>query len=144
MQRYVHDPFHLIYEGRPPPIADAERILPRKTKLVMEQLISGWSNRLNAFWNRIDRAIPNLCPAYGQGSHHTPHIFNSLASSTPLCPRCLCTALDLAEPRIEFCTLFMLLQQQQPTSVSNKTLFSAAELFSDHRRNFRKIIFLPL
>ena len=62
---------NVVLGGRPPPIADTEENLPRKTRVVLAQLRSGWSNRLNAYWSRIDRAVPNECPACGQGPHDT-------------------------------------------------------------------------
>ncbi|KAI8126624.1 hypothetical protein CVS40_3402 [Lucilia cuprina] len=73
---------NFVLGGRPPPIADTEENLPRKTKVVLAQLRSGWSNRLNAYWSRIDRAVPNECPACGLGPHDTYHIFNCSAYPT--------------------------------------------------------------
>ena len=84
--------------GRPPPIADNEKNLPRKTRVVLAQLRSGWSNRLNAYFSRIDHAVPNLCPACGEGPHDTHHIFNCPANPTSLCPTDLWTQLvDVAQ-----------------------------------------------
>ncbi|KAI8120369.1 hypothetical protein CVS40_8400 [Lucilia cuprina] len=73
------------------------------TRVVLAQLRSGWSNWLNAFRSRIDRAVPNECPACGQGAHNTHHIFNCSVNSTSLCPMDLWThpveGLDInAEP----------------------------------------------
>ncbi|KAM7349824.1 uncharacterized protein ACRADG_008603 isoform 1-T6 [Cochliomyia hominivorax] len=82
---------NVVLGGRPPSIADNEQNLPRSTRVVLAQLRSGWSNRLNAFWSRIDSAIPNLRPACGQGPHNTRHLFNCQSNPTLLCPEDLWT-----------------------------------------------------
>ncbi len=60
-----------ILGGRQPPIAEEEENLPRKTRVDLAQLRSGWSNRLNSYWSRIDRAVPNSCPTCDQNPYDT-------------------------------------------------------------------------
>ncbi|KAI8122732.1 hypothetical protein CVS40_6498 [Lucilia cuprina] len=67
---------NVVPEGRTPPIAEIEKNLPRKTRVALAQLRSGWRNRLDAYGSHIDRAVPNICPACGQGPCDTHDTFN--------------------------------------------------------------------
>lgn len=82
---------NVILGGRPPPIAEEERSLPRKTRVVLAQLRSGYCSRLNSYWSRINSTIPNTCPACGVSPHDVPHLFNCLANPTHLNPASLWT-----------------------------------------------------
>lgn len=63
----------VVLGGRPPLIADGGSNMPRKTKVVLAQLRSRCSSRLDAYLSRIDRAIPNSCPACCEGPHDNLH-----------------------------------------------------------------------
>ncbi|XP_037819861.1 uncharacterized protein LOC119609216 [Lucilia sericata] len=87
----------IILGGRPPPVANEERNLPRRTRVVLAQLRSGWCTRLNSYWSRINDTIQDLCPACGIGPHNVQHLFNCRANPTQLEPESLWTQpLDAA------------------------------------------------
>ena len=73
-----------LLNGRPPPIATAEQTLPRKTRTILAQLLTGHSRILGQYMNRID---PTACNHYhdcGQSPHDTHHLFNCHSKPTTL------------------------------------------------------------
>lgn len=82
---------NVVLGGRPPPIAEEERTLPRRTRVVLAQLRSGWCTRLNSYWSRIEPTIPDTCPACQRGPHDVHHLFNCGANATHLGPESIWT-----------------------------------------------------
>ena len=71
-----------------PEIDKSEKTLPRKTRVTLAQLRSGYSSSLNSFLNRINPnkyPDPN-CPECSQHPHTTHHLFNCQEKPTDLTP----------------------------------------------------------
>ncbi|XP_046811171.1 uncharacterized protein LOC124420855 [Lucilia cuprina] len=77
---------NVVLGGGLPSITDTEGNLRRKARVVLPQLRTEWSKRLNVYWSRIGRAVPNECHACGQGPRDIHHIFNCPANPTSLRP----------------------------------------------------------
>lgn len=62
-----------------------ETDLPRHTrKVTLFQLRSGWCRLLNSYMSRLDPAIDNVCPKFGNGIHDPAHLFQCPANLTEL------------------------------------------------------------
>lgn len=59
----------------PPKICKTEETLPRKTRVRLAQLRSGYSPMLNSYMNKIDPTTPNSCPDCNNSPHDTVHLF---------------------------------------------------------------------
>ena len=71
-----------------PKIDKSERTLPRKTRVTLAQLRSGYSSKLNSFLNRINPTKypdPN-CPECNHSPHTTDHLFTCQENPTDLTP----------------------------------------------------------
>ena len=75
----------------PPPINDAEKELPRRTRCLLSQLRSGYSSMLNSYLSVVDINIEDKCPNCHQISHTTEHLFNCPSAPTELTPKSLWT-----------------------------------------------------
>ena len=71
-----------LLNGRQPPIATAEQILPRKTRTILAQLRTGHSRILGQYMNKIDQTMRNHCHNCGHSSHDTHHLFNCPSKPT--------------------------------------------------------------
>lgn len=100
---------NFVLGGRPPPIANIKKILPRKPRAVLAHLRMEHLGLMPS-GPAFTVPYPIVCLACGQGSHDTLHISYCPASPTSLCPRYLWThpvdvaqslGLDLAEPRVQ-------------------------------------------
>ena len=81
-----------LLNGRSPPIATAERTLPRKTRTILDQLRTGHSRIHGQYMNRIDPTARNHCHNCGQSPHDTHHLFNCPSKPTTLTVESLRTA----------------------------------------------------
>ena len=63
--------------------------MPRKTRCILAQLRSGYSNYLNYYQNRIDHNKTAICPDCNIEVHNTEHLFSCTAKPTNLTARSL-------------------------------------------------------
>ena len=75
----------------PPPINDAEKELPRRTRCLLSQLRSGYSSMLNSYLSVVDNNIEDKCPNCHQISHTTEYLFNCPSAPTELTSKSLWT-----------------------------------------------------
>ena len=78
--------------GRPaPPVSKEERTLPRKTRVTLSQLRSGYSSHLYSYLNRINPSkYPSPdCKDCTNTPHTTNHLFDCPANPTSLSPDAL-------------------------------------------------------
>ena len=71
-----------MINGRPPPIATAERTLLRKTRTIRAQMHPGLSRSIGQYMNMIDPTALNHCYDCGHWSYDTHHLFNCPAKQT--------------------------------------------------------------
>ena len=69
---------------RNPTINTDEKKLPRKSRVILAQLRSGYSTHLNSTMSIYDNNIQDLCPDCGHSPHNTPHLFECPAKPTNL------------------------------------------------------------
>ena len=70
--------------GRSPPIATAEQTLPRKTRTILAQLLTGHRRIVGQYMNRVDHTARNHCHDSGHSPHDTHHIFDCPSKPTAL------------------------------------------------------------
>ena len=71
--------------NRPPPEIDKEeQSLPRKVRVELARLRSGYSRRLNSYNNRIDDLISDQCPKCTVSPHNVAHLFECAENETSL------------------------------------------------------------
>ena len=73
-----------LLNGRPPPIATSEKILPRKTRIILAQQRTGRCRILGQYINRIDPTARNHYHDCGHSPHDTHHLFNCPSMPTTL------------------------------------------------------------
>ena len=81
-----------LLNGRPPPIATAKQTLPRKTRTILAQLCTGYSQIIGQYMNRIDPTMRNHCHNCGHSPNDTHHLFACPPKSTTLTVESLWTA----------------------------------------------------
>ena len=69
---------------RNPTINIEEKKLPRRSRVILAQLRSGYSTHLNSTMSIYDNNIQDLCPDCGHSPHNTPHLFACPAKPTSL------------------------------------------------------------
>ena len=72
----------ILLNGRSPPIATAEQLLPRKTRSILAQLLTGHSRIRVQYMKRIDPTARNHCHNCGQSPHDTHHLFDCPSKPT--------------------------------------------------------------
>ena len=74
-----------------PNISKTEASLPRKNRVTLAQLRSGYSPYLNSYLNRTNPTTysTDSCPGCEQSPHTTQHLFSCLANPTTLSTRTL-------------------------------------------------------
>ncbi|KAH7711067.1 putative reverse transcriptase - house mosquito [Aphelenchoides avenae] len=77
---------NVVLGGRPPPVSNAEKTLPRKTRAKLAQLRSGYCRGLKSYVARIDPTTADACPHCDGTPHDTAHLFNCPAHPTDLKP----------------------------------------------------------
>ena len=83
----------LLPNGRPPPIATAEKTLPWKTRTILAQLRTGHSRILGQYNKRIYPTVRNHCLDCGHSPHETNHVFDCPSKPTTQTVESLWTAL---------------------------------------------------
>ena len=73
-----------LLNGRPTPIATAEQTLPRKTRTILAQLLTGHRRIVGEYMNRIDPTVRNHCHDCGHSPYVTHHLFHRLSKPTTL------------------------------------------------------------
>ncbi|KAH7711307.1 hypothetical protein AAVH_21390 [Aphelenchoides avenae] len=86
---------NVVLGGRPPPVSNAEKTLPRRTRAKLAQLRSGYCRGLKSYVARIDPTTADACPHCDGTPHDTAHLFNCPAHPTDL------KAIDLWNKPVE-------------------------------------------
>ena len=61
----------ILLNGRQPPIATAKEKLPKKTRAIVTQLLTGHNRIHGQYMNRIDPTVCNQCHDCGHSPHDT-------------------------------------------------------------------------
>ena len=80
---------NFVLHSPAPEIHSSELTMPRKTRCILAQLRSGYSNYLNYYQNRIDHNKTAICPDCNIEVHNTEHLFSCTAKPTNLTARSL-------------------------------------------------------
>ena len=75
-----------LINERNPSVHQDEKRLPRKSRVTLAQLRSGYSTHLNSTMSVYDNDIQDICPECGGTPHNTQHLFNCPAKPTTLTP----------------------------------------------------------
>ena len=81
----------VVLGGRPPPVDESEKQLPRPTRCTLSQLRSGISVYLKSYMSILNSEVGDACPHCGVSPHITRHLFDCAARQTDLTPLSLRT-----------------------------------------------------
>ena len=73
-----------ITANRPPPTDRSEQELPRRTRVILAQLRSGWCHITNHYMSRINPEIQDICPNCGIPPYDVHQLFNCPRKPTTL------------------------------------------------------------
>ena len=81
----------VVLGGRPPPVDESEKQLPRPTRCTLSQLRSGISVYLKSYLSILNPEVVDACPHCGVSPHITRHLFDCASRQTDLTPLSLWT-----------------------------------------------------
>ena len=102
-----------LLNGRPPPIATAEKTLPRKIRTTLAQHSTDQSRIFGQYMNRIDPTARSHCNNCGHSPHDTHHLFDRPSNPTTLTVESLWTAPTETPKHLNLANGESSLQQQQ-------------------------------